>query len=117
MYLRRPPAYFPEWRLDRLLQRKAEQGVKIHVIVYKEVRPHLSQTTCNDLTHGIPPGYADESYELKTYQGDLFTGILNGPMVDLTFKAKMDRLHPNITCMRHPDHIGAKGIMILPFHN
>ena len=41
LYLRRPPAYFPEWRLDRLLQRKAQQGVKIHVIVYKEVRPRL----------------------------------------------------------------------------
>lgn len=41
LYLRRPPAYFPEWRLDHLLQRKAEEGVKIHVIVYKEVRPRL----------------------------------------------------------------------------
>jgi len=37
LYLRRPPAYHPEWRLDRLLKKKAEQGVKIHVIVYKEV--------------------------------------------------------------------------------
>jgi phospholipase D1/2 len=37
LFLRRPPAYFPEWRLDRVLKRKAEQGVKIHVIVYKEV--------------------------------------------------------------------------------
>jgi hypothetical protein len=39
LYLRRPPAYHPEWRLDRLLKRKAEQGVKIHVVVYKEVCP------------------------------------------------------------------------------
>ena len=45
LYLRRPPAYFPEWRLDRLLQKKAEQGVKIHIIVYKEVRSRLSQLT------------------------------------------------------------------------
>ncbi|KAF8758613.1 Phospholipase d [Rhizoctonia solani] len=37
MYLRRPPADNQEWRLDRLLHRKAEQGVKIYVIVYKEV--------------------------------------------------------------------------------
>lgn len=37
LYLRRPPAYYPEWRLDRLLKRKAEQGVKIYVVVYKEV--------------------------------------------------------------------------------
>ncbi len=38
LYLRRPAAYHPEWRLDRILKRKAEQGVKIYVIVYKEVR-------------------------------------------------------------------------------
>jgi phospholipase D1/2 len=37
LYLRRPPACHPEWRLDRVLKRKAEQGVKIYVIVYKEV--------------------------------------------------------------------------------
>jgi len=38
LYLRRPPAHYPEWRLDKLLKRKAEQGVKIYVVVYKEVR-------------------------------------------------------------------------------
>ena len=38
LYLRRPPAYNSEWRLDRILKRKAEQGVKIYVVVYKEVR-------------------------------------------------------------------------------
>jgi phospholipase D1/2 len=37
LYLRRPPAQNPEWRLDRLLKRKAEQGVKVYVIIYKEV--------------------------------------------------------------------------------
>ena len=37
LYLRRPPAQYPEWRLDRILKRKAEQGVKIYIIVYKEV--------------------------------------------------------------------------------
>lgn len=37
VYLRRPPELFPEWRLEDVLQRKAEQGVKIHIIVYKEV--------------------------------------------------------------------------------
>ncbi|KAI8138947.1 hypothetical protein BJV82DRAFT_646316 [Fennellomyces sp. T-0311] len=36
-YLRRPACSNPEWRLDRVLQRKAEQGVKIYIIMYKEV--------------------------------------------------------------------------------
>ncbi|WVQ79396.1 hypothetical protein IAT38_001493 [Cryptococcus sp. DSM 104549] len=42
LQLRRPAALFPEWRLDRLLQRKAEQGVKVYVQVYKEVDLSMS---------------------------------------------------------------------------
>lgn len=71
LYLRRPPAFFSEWRLDRVLKRKAEQGVKIHVIVYKEVTQTMSMSSKHT-------------------------------------KAALEALHPNITCMRHPDHIGAK---------
>lgn len=37
VYMRRPPAISQKWRLDRLLQRKADQGVKIFVIVYRNV--------------------------------------------------------------------------------
>ena len=37
VYLRRPPSQYPQYRLDRLLVNKAERGVKVHVIVYKEV--------------------------------------------------------------------------------
>ncbi|KAF8737923.1 hypothetical protein AX14_012197 [Amanita brunnescens Koide BX004] len=71
LYLRRPPAHYPEWRLDRVLKRKAEQGVKIHVIVYKEVPQTMSM--CSKHT-----------------------------------KNTLEALHSNITCMRHPDHIGTK---------
>jgi phospholipase D1/2 len=42
LFLRRPPSEAKEWRLDRVLKRKAEQGVKIFVMVYKEVgKPEL----------------------------------------------------------------------------
>ncbi|CAH7667187.1 hypothetical protein PPACK8108_LOCUS1578 [Phakopsora pachyrhizi] len=37
LYLRRPPAQNQRWRLDRLLERKANEGVEIFVIIYKEV--------------------------------------------------------------------------------
>lgn len=37
IYMRRPPAISQKWRLDRLLQRKAEEGVKIFVIVYRNI--------------------------------------------------------------------------------
>ena len=47
--LRRPAALFPEWRLDRLLQKKAEQGVRIYVMVYKEV------SLCGSIRRAYPP--------------------------------------------------------------
>lgn len=37
LHLLRPGASHPEARLDRLLQRKAEQGVRIYVLVFKEI--------------------------------------------------------------------------------
>ncbi|CAG8747488.1 10283_t:CDS:2, partial [Cetraspora pellucida] len=36
-YLRRPPFDNEEFRLDKLLKKKAEEGVMIYIIVYKEV--------------------------------------------------------------------------------
>ncbi|KAI0738349.1 phospholipase D/nuclease [Daedaleopsis nitida] len=71
LYLRRPPAKYPEWRLDRLLKRKAEEGVKIYVIVYKEVTQTMTMSSHHT-------------------------------------KETLDALHPNVACMRHPDHIGSK---------
>lgn len=44
LFLRRPPYFNQEWRLDQVLKRRAEAGVKIYVIVYKEVQQAL---TCN----------------------------------------------------------------------
>ncbi|CAH0001314.1 unnamed protein product [Clonostachys byssicola] len=46
LFLRRPPFYNRDYRLDQLLKRKAEEGVKIFVIVYKEVEAAL---TCNSV--------------------------------------------------------------------
>jgi phospholipase D1/2 len=37
LYMRRPANGNQEWRLDRILKRRAEQGVKIFVIVYRNV--------------------------------------------------------------------------------
>ena len=44
--MRRPPSQNQEWRLDTVLKRKAEKGVKIFVVVYREVEAALS---CNSL--------------------------------------------------------------------
>ncbi|KAG8894094.1 hypothetical protein FRB99_001525, partial [Tulasnella sp. 403] len=45
LYLRRPPSDFPEWRLDRLLKRKAEQGVKVYICVYKEITQTMNMSS------------------------------------------------------------------------
>ncbi|KAL8817506.1 MAG: hypothetical protein Q9223_003669 [Gallowayella weberi] len=37
LYLRRPAAISQKWRLDRLLQRKAREGVKIFVMMYRNI--------------------------------------------------------------------------------
>ncbi|KAL1922133.1 uncharacterized protein VTP21DRAFT_10775 [Calcarisporiella thermophila] len=37
IYLRRPGSTQPDWRLDLLLKKKAEEGVKIYVVLYKEI--------------------------------------------------------------------------------
>ncbi|TGJ83392.1 hypothetical protein E0Z10_g5376 [Xylaria hypoxylon] len=37
LYMRRPACISQKWRLDRLLQRKAREGVKVFIIVYRNV--------------------------------------------------------------------------------
>ncbi|WFD41697.1 phospholipase D [Malassezia psittaci] len=44
-YIRRPGT--EEWRLDRLLQRKAQEGVRIYVILYNEVSNNFTPTDSN----------------------------------------------------------------------
>ncbi|KAF8253235.1 phospholipase D/nuclease [Wilcoxina mikolae CBS 423.85] len=74
LFLRRPPSEAKEWRLDRVLKRKAEEGVKIFVIVYKEIAQAL---TC-------------DSAHTKTTLEELCPRGNPG--------------HGNIYVMRHPDH-------------
>ncbi|KAI6785101.1 Phospholipase D1-like protein [Emericellopsis cladophorae] len=44
LYLRRPPSQNEQYRVDNMLKAAAERGVKVHIIVYKEVEAAL---TCN----------------------------------------------------------------------
>ncbi|KAI1773583.1 phospholipase D [Hypoxylon cercidicola] len=37
LYMRRPACISQKWRLDRLLQRKAKEGVKVFIIIYRNV--------------------------------------------------------------------------------
>lgn len=74
LFLRRPPYYNQEWRLDQILKRRAEAGVKIYVIVYREVQAAL---TCNS-------EHTKHSLQALCPEGSPGYG--------------------NIKIMRHPDH-------------
>ncbi|KXG52463.1 Phospholipase D/Transphosphatidylase [Penicillium griseofulvum] len=74
LFLRRPPVQHQEWRLDQVLKRRAEAGVKIYIIVYKEVNQAL---TCNS---------AHTKYALRNLCPEGTPG------------------YGNIRVMRHPDH-------------
>ena len=78
LFLRRPPYHNQEYRLDKLLKKKAAEGVKIFVMVYKEVEQAL---TCNSAhtKHAltIPKGEPGEK-SLSTYH-DSLTASLTHP--------------------------------------
>ncbi|KAJ4390130.1 hypothetical protein N0V93_007604 [Gnomoniopsis smithogilvyi] len=74
LFLRRPPYYNQEWRLDQVLKRRAEAGVKIYVIVYREVEAAI---TCNS-------AHTKHALQALCPEGSPGFG--------------------NIKIMRHPDH-------------
>lgn len=78
--------------MDRILKRKAEQGVKVYVIVYKEVTQTMSMSSKH--TKVIPVDWI---------------ACMAVPSYLRSVQASLEALHPNISCMRHPDHIGSKG--------
>lgn len=66
------------WRLDQILYRKAVQGVRVCILIYKEL-------------------------ELVLNLGSAFA------------KDYFNNLHPNITVLRHPDHL-SEGILLWAHH-
>ncbi|KAL2864512.1 putative phospholipase D (PLD) [Aspergillus lucknowensis] len=51
LYLRRPPAKNEQYRLDRLLHSAAQRGVKVNIIVYKEVTQALTLSSHHTKHH------------------------------------------------------------------
>jgi len=51
LYLRRPPAKNQQYRVDRLLLAAAERGVKVNIIVYKEVTQALTLSSSHTKHH------------------------------------------------------------------
>ncbi|KAK2614828.1 hypothetical protein N8I77_001626 [Diaporthe amygdali] len=74
LFMRRPPYYNQEFRLDQILKRRAEAGVQIYVVVYREVEAAI---TCNS---------AHTKHALQALCPEGSPG------------------YGNIRIMRHPDH-------------
>ncbi|KAJ4364525.1 hypothetical protein N0V83_009120 [Neocucurbitaria cava] len=74
LFLKRPPFYNQKYRLDQVLKRRAQAGVKIYVSVYKEVTAAI---TCNS------------QHTKKALMGMFKEG---------------EPGYGNIKVMRHPDH-------------
>ncbi|KAI9828785.1 MAG: hypothetical protein M1832_001890 [Thelocarpon impressellum] len=122
LYLRRPPSKFEAYRLDRMLLTAAQRGVKVNIIVYKEVtqaltRKYLSPTLPGYL-HSLLPPSTDPVVSLLSGLGiaATFTSLeevesqnpLMAPPVTVCSshtKHHLEDLHRNICVFRHPDHL------------
>lgn len=122
LYLRRPPSKNEPYRIDRMLQAAAQRGVKVNIIVYKEVtqaltRKYLSPTIPRYL-HSLLPHTTDRitstlarlglaatfaSLELMEAENPLIAPIV--PVSSSHTKHALENLHPNISVFRHPDHL------------
>jgi phospholipase D1/2 len=88
--LKRPPFYNQKWRLDQILKRRAQAGVKIYVSVYKEVST-LFHLLSIQLTRGkVTAALTCNSQHTKKALMGMFKEGEPG--------------YGNINVMRHPDH-------------
>ncbi|KAF4979874.1 hypothetical protein FZEAL_4008 [Fusarium zealandicum] len=87
LYLRRPPAKNEQYRLDRMLKAAAERGVKVYIIVYKEVEAALTlnsshtRTALEALHPNIRvfrhPDHLPTGYDLTKELGKSFAALTN----------------------------------------
>lgn len=80
LYLRRPPAKNQQYRLDRMLHAAAERGVKIKIIVYKEVTQALTRKLLN-------PTLPDYLHSLLPHTTDKVTKAITRVGLDVIFKS------------------------------
>ena len=122
LYLRRPPAKNQQYRIDRMLEAAAQRGVKVNIIVYKEVTQALTRKYLNpslpDYLHSLLPSSTDSITRTLTRVGlDVIfksmeeverTNPLIEPPITVSSshtKHALENLHPNIAVFRHPDHL------------
>ncbi|ORY13180.1 hypothetical protein BCR34DRAFT_275760 [Clohesyomyces aquaticus] len=128
LYLRRPPAKYQQYRVDRMLEAAAQRGVKVNIIVYKEVTQALTRKLLNptlpDYLHSLLPDSTDTVTKRLVKAGlDVIfmsleevekTDPLIAPPITVSSahtKHHLEGLHPNIAVFRHPDHLPDAKVM------
>ncbi|KAF3046968.1 hypothetical protein E8E12_009634 [Didymella heteroderae] len=84
LYLRRPPAKNQQYRVDRMLLAAAERGVRVNIIVYKEVTQALTLSSAHtkhhleDLHQNIGVfRHPDHTPDASVLSGQFFSSIKN----------------------------------------
>ncbi|KAL9024924.1 MAG: hypothetical protein Q9196_006156 [Gyalolechia fulgens] len=122
LYLRRPPIKNEQYRIDRMLQAAAQRGVRVNIIVYKEVTQALTRKfltpTIPRYLHSLLPRHTDNltsalsalglaatfaSLEYIESENQLMNPVV--PVCSSHTKHALENLHPNISVFRHPDHL------------
>ncbi|KAK4236652.1 hypothetical protein C8A03DRAFT_45392 [Achaetomium macrosporum] len=76
LYLRRPPARNERYRLDNMLKAAAERGVRVYVIVYKEVPQALTPLHPNIKVFRHPDHYPSGGHVVQGLQ-EIHSGLQN----------------------------------------
>ena len=104
LYLRRPPSQFETYRLDRMLLAAAQRGVRVNIIVYKEVTQALTRKYLN-------PTLPDYLHSLLPRSTDPWTSLLSRLGLDATFaslehiESENPLIRPPVTvCSSHTKH-------------
>jgi phospholipase D1/2 len=121
LYLRRPPAKNEQYRVDHMLEAAAKRGVKVNIIVYKEVTQALTRKLnpiLPDYLHSLLPQSTDSITKSLTRVGlnvifksleevERINPLINPPVSVSSAHTKhhLEDLHPNICVFRHPDHL------------
>ncbi len=71
MFINRPVLVGDRWRLDKLLKQKAEQGVKIYILIYKEI----------EITLPINSAYSKRTLSHRNIKVLRHPDHLNGPIM------------------------------------
>lgn len=93
LMLRRPLQ--EEYRLDRLLLRKAQEGVHIYIIVYK----------------GSSSGTTRRAKLIRLTEVEVAASMSSEHT-----KHALEALHPNIAVVRHPDHTNGEVTLLWSHH-